>query len=162
MLGEWDLLQRLAERNANRLTDLSLDEGVLRLRLLATPSPLRDGTVLSQHNLLIGFPVHYPALPMTMHLETAVLHPNVHPRSGFVCLWTDHKVSNTVEHALHKTVAILGWHLFNAEAMHVMQPDALPLLQQATQQRPAYPPLLGVDHEAVVLNGSTVRRRRLS
>ena len=63
-----------------------------------------------------------------------------------MCLWERHRVSNTVEHALHKTVAMLSWQLYNREALHVMQPAALRRVEadgEAVRRTLAAPALLG-------------------
>ena len=163
--GEWEVLQALMESNPGRLANTVLHEGGMTLQLLETPARLLDGSVASEHAVSIGFPVHYPAAPMTLHLANAVEHPNVHPQSGFVCLWADHRAGNTVEHALHKTVAILGGRLFNEDTIHVMQPEALPALQamrKAGIVSSLYAPLQGVVFSHTVVDTPAVRRRRLS
>ena len=166
VLGEWQLLLALAERNPERIADPELQDDSIGLRLVSTPAFQLDGSMLSEHRVSIGFPVHYPAAPMTLHLGSPVKHPNVHPRSGFVCLWADHRVSNTVEHALHKTVAILGGRLFNADPIHVMQPESLPWLQSmrdAGETSSLYAPLHGIESEhQKVIEPALGRRRRLS
>ena len=165
VLGEWQLLLALAERNPERIADPVLQDDGIRLRLLGTPALQLDGSLVSEHRVSIGFPVHYPAAPMTLHLVSPVQHPNVHPRSGFMCLWIDHKVSNTVEHALHKAVAILGGRLFNADPIHVMQPEPLLRLQSIRDAGEAslYSPLQGIEFEHhKVMEPAPVRRRRLS
>ena len=165
LLGEWQLLVALAERNPARIEDAVLHDGAISLRLLQTPARLLDGSVVSEHALSIGFPVHYPAAPMTLHLAKAVQHPNVHPHNGFVCLWADHRTSNTVEHALHKTVAILGGILFNANPIHLMQPAALPALQamrNAGHVSLLYAPLHGIGVSPAFVDPPTTWRRRLS
>ncbi len=173
LTAEWHLLERLAERNPGRLTSLAASDLAFHLTLRGTPAfrlPTAAGEsaaeILFDHRICIDFPYFFPAAPMELSLRTPVAHPNVHPETGFVCLWDTHRVSNTVEHALHKTVAILGWRLFNAEAVHVMQPDALQRLRGLAPRVPealAAPPLLGVAHDsapAFTLKPSP--RRRLS
>jgi ubiquitin-protein ligase len=166
MSAEWDLLRRLSERNPGRLTDMAMSEGTMRLWLRSTPAALPDGSTGAEHLLSFGFPVHYPAVPMTLHLARPVLHPNVHPRTGFVCLWLNHRISNTVEHALHKTVAMMGWRLFNPDPTHIMQPEALPLLEAAAagagQPGRPFAPLLGVEDSAQAATTPRSRRVRLS
>ena len=94
---------------------------------------------------------------MEMYLSVPVLHPNVHPETGFVCLWDRHRVSNTVEIAMHKLVAMLAGTLWNADALHVMQPGAVPCAVGEPM------PLQGVAYDAFPAETSTpaTRRRRL-
>lgn len=87
-----------------------------------------------------------------------VVHPNIHPDTGFVCLWDRHRVSNTVEHALHKLAAMLAGELQNTTPMHVMQPGAL---GSSTRYSPSMP-LLGVVHDTPLqMAAATARRQRL-
>lgn len=159
--AEWDLLQQLAAANPGRITAMCSDGAVFHLTLhgpAAVSIPCRQhGPVLSEHDLRVEFPVHFPAVPMEMYLSVPVLHPNVHPQTGFVCLWDRHRVSNTIEIALHKLVAMLAGTLWNADALQVMQPEAVPCT-------PAEPmPLQGVAYEpfALELARTQSRRRRL-
>ena len=125
--AEWDLLSNLAALNPRRLTDLVAEDTTFFVTLNRTPalSLGKEGAVLCEHRLRIAFPRYFPSLPLELSIETPVFHPNVHPVTGFVCLWDRHRVSNTVEHALHKTAAILGWKLMNFDPRHTMQPDTL-------------------------------------
>ncbi len=130
--AEWGILQRLAQTNPDRLADLSALDLTFRLTLRQTPGlslPVAPDTPESvpgtDHRLRIQFSRFFPAAPMELYLDHPVEHPNVHPETGFVCLWDRHCVSNTVEQALSKAVAILGWRLHNDQPEHVMQPRAL-------------------------------------
>ncbi len=162
LAAEWTLLQQLAAANPGRLTGLRRDAVDFHLRLhgpaaVSIPNPQHTGR-LFVHDLRLEFPVHFPAVPMEMYLRIPVFHPNVHPETGFVCLWDRHRVSNSVEHALHKLVAMLAGDLFHAAAPHVMQPEALPCARGEAM------PLQGVAYEPVfptVGAGETNRRRRL-
>ena len=151
LAAEWRGVQDLAIRNPGRLTDLQRRDTSITLRLRHTPAlPCAaanpDGDLLTTHDVRIEFPAFFPAVPMELYLATPVAHPNIHPETGFVCLWDKHRVSNTVEQALQKTVAILGWQLHNAEVPHVMQPEALSRLAtegDQIRQRLSAPPLAG-------------------
>ena len=130
LASEWALLHRLAECNPDRLTNLSAEDLSFTMRLRETPALAlagegRPDAVLTDHTLRLEFPRFFPTAPMELFLHTPVQHPNIHPRSGFVCLWERHRVSHTTEHALLKLAAMLGWRLANPAALHVMQPDAL-------------------------------------
>lgn len=154
------MLHALARRNPGRIAEVSIDTGVLTL-VLHGPAALLVGTTppcpIARHDLRIDFPVHFPAVPMEMFLARPVVHPNVHPETGFVCLWNRHRVSNTVEHAMHKLVAMLAGQLHNAEPQHVMQPDALSTgLPQVSAM-----PLLGVQYDWAAAEIPPAVRRRL-
>ena len=160
--GAHVVLLDLAGANPGRLIDLRRTSAEFELQLhgpAAMSIPNRhQGRRLSVHDLRFEFPVHFPAVPMEMYLRTPVFHPNVHPETGFVCLWDRHRVTNTVELALHKLVAILAGDLFHADAPHVMQPGALPCARLEAM------PLRGVAYEPAfptVVPRDVDRRRRL-
>ena len=161
LAAEWALLQDLASANPGRLTGLHRDTAEFQLRLhgpLALSIPKQHhGVRLSAHDLRIEFPVHFPAVPMEMYLHIPVFHPNVHPETGFVCLWERHRVSNSVELALHRVVGMLAGTLCNADALHVMQPEALPCVPTD------HMPLRGVAYQPIFATapGEGSRRRRL-
>lgn len=161
LLAEWDLLQSLAHLNPGRIGDLAVEGEVFSCALHKTPA-LRVGTkdIVTSHRLKIMFPLYYPSVPLELYLHDPVVHPNVHPRTGFLCLWDNHQISNNVEHALHKTVAMLSRRLENRDPVHVMQPD-LSMLSGADYPAPAEP-LLGIAHPGVLPDASPARRRRLS
>ena len=144
---EWTLLGELAGRNPGRLTDLAAQDSTLCVTLRDTPARLAGGASLSRHRLRLEYPRFFPALPLELYLETPVFHPNVHPETGFVCLWDRHRAAHTAEDAVHKTAAMLGWRLFNLHAEHVMQPEAAALERTSRAQLAGdllAAPLLGV------------------
>ncbi len=158
--SEVELLHALAARNPGRILDVAAEGGTISL-VLHGPSSMAAGTTLpcliARHDLHIDFPVHFPAVPMEMFLARATVHPNIHPETGFVCLWDRHRVSNTVEHALHKLVAMLAGQLQNTEPRHVMQPEALAAPRTAASAMP----LLGVQQVEAPRQADMGRRRRL-
>ena len=158
--AEWQLLEQLVARNPSRLTDTRQGDSEFRLTLLETPALTPDGQPgRARHQVRIVYPRFFPSVPLELYLDEAVLHPNVHPLTGFVCLWDRHRVSNTVEHALHKTTAMLGGRLMNLEARHVMQPAALTLDWPALSAQLGGEPLAGVAHEGFDPAESPTRRR---
>ncbi len=177
LAAEWDLLQQLAAGNPRRLAHLSGEDLCFRLRLLETPGLVSaqhaasgSERILTEHDMRIVFPRFFPAVPLELYLDRPVHHPNIHPETGFACLWDRHRVSHTVEHAVHKLAAMLGWRLWNREAVHVMQPDALQRIEHAEptlRAALAAAPLLGVLREAAPApmpapGRDDVVRRRLS
>jgi len=81
--------------------------------------------VKRSHSFRVVFPRYYPAMPVEVYLDKPVFHPNVHPDTGYVCLWTRHSIQTTIEHTLAQLRRILCWQLVNEENEHVMQPTAL-------------------------------------
>lgn len=122
--AEWVGLKELAALNPKRFSDLVWDDATMALHLHEVPALGRDDALLHTHHLVFDFPMLFPALPMSLILQTPVQHPNVHPETGFVCLWESHRIGHTVEQALHKVVAMLSGELMNADPVHVMQPEA--------------------------------------
>ena len=164
---EWVLLAELAARNPERLTDMAADDTTFWVTLRATPARSLEGElVIDRHRLRLEYPRFFPALPLELYLETPVFHPNVHPLTGFVCLWDRHRTSHTVEHALHKTAAMLGWKLLNGEPRHTMQPAALALApedREALARKLDAAPLAGVrGFEPYPQTAPSSIRRRLS
>ncbi len=163
---EWDLLKNLVRLNPGRLSDASAQDTTFRVTLSGTPAlaltPYAPDLVL-EHRLRLHYPRFFPAVPLELYLERPVRHPNIHPVSGFVCLWQTHRVDYTLEHALHRTVAILGWRLQNLDARHVMQPDILSANHAEVARKLVAPPLVGLQHAASQYQAvAAPRRRRLS
>jgi len=170
--SEWEILARLVEANPARLSETSIRDAQFDLTLLDTAAPglngFREGSfsVITQHRVRIVFPEFFPAVPMELSLAEPVAHPNIHPETRFVCLWNRHRVSHTVEHALHKLVAILGWQLSNSDPEHVMQQAAHVSMQREGARIAAMlaaAPLMGILHSSGrALDVDSPRRRRLS
>ena len=175
--AERALLAALMAANPARLRDPHWQDAAVSLTLTETPAlPVSmhpgqpeqlDPQTVREHRLRIHYPLFFPSLPMELSLERAAVHPNIHPETGFVCLWAAHRATHTIEHALHKLVAMLGWRLANGAPEHVMQPEAwlrmqdpaeaarVRLLLQAGE-------LAGVAHPHSFLAPPAALRRRLS
>ena len=161
--GEWELLKQLTACNPGRITHVQADHAALSLHLHG-PEAVAAGASFGPerihlHRVRVDYPVHFPAVPMELFLAIPILHPNVHPETGFVCLWERHRVSNTVEHALHKLTAMLAGELRNTSPLHVMQPAAI---EHAWHTTPM--PLVGVAYDpgpSAFMPGPGTRRRRL-
>jgi ubiquitin-protein ligase len=168
--AEWSLLEQLAAANPERLTNIAANDFTFSLRLRQTPALLQKNPqqITTEHRVTIAFPQFFPAAPLELYLQTPIYHPNISPHTGFVCLWDRHRVSNTVEHALHKLVAILGWRLFNRHTTHLMQPEALLALEQqgeAVATMLSAPPLRGITSPPAIASAAAPQRtfrRRLS
>ena len=160
------MLADLASRNPQRLCALYAEDTTLHVTLRGTPARLLTGDVADSHPLRLEYPRYFPSQPLELYLDRPVLHPNVHPETGFVCLWDKHRAAHTAEDALHKTVAILGWKLFDMRPEHTMQPAAARLPEDVREQlrrQLEAAPLLGVRGTEVYLPASAAAmRRRLS
>ncbi len=159
--AEWDLLGRLASLNPGRLSGLSANDTEFRGNLIGPSARLvMQDTWEKNHSFRLFYPVHFPAAPMELYLQQPVRHPNVHPETGFACLWERHRVSHTAEHAVHRLAAMLAGRLVNREAVHVMQPEAL-AHETCRPGDEAYM-LQGVTHEDPLPTPPVAMRRRLS
>lgn len=160
--AELERLEQLAALNPERLDAIGTADRTLLCTLRRTPAALAGdlGLSVSNHAVRIVYPPYFPAVPMEAYLTVPVSHPNIHPETGFVCLWETHRVTNTVEHALHKLVAMLAGNLYNSASIHIMQPDALRSLQARGSK--GFEPLRGIEHDNDIVAIPASRRTRLS
>ena len=126
--NEWTILGQMAAANPRRLGELKrcADEFLLVLR--ETPAPiLRNNQIdlVCDHELRFSFVRFFPAVPIEAYLTHPVFHPNVHPATGFVCLWSRFSRADTIVEALCQLQRILTYSLFSDSQDDVMQPDAL-------------------------------------
>jgi hypothetical protein len=133
---EWDWLRRTAQADpASILVPACLDDPVI---LPQTPWYALDGTIRQSVAVRFTFPLYYPSVPLEAWLAEPALHPNIHPETGFVCLWdTRHEGTSLVE-AVLQLQRVVTWHLFNFSADHLMQPDTG--VRPALAYRPLAPP----------------------
>ncbi len=117
--NEAEMLRQLADLNPESLQVLEMTADQFRMRF-STPA---HGS--PQHTLTFVFAPYYPAVPIEAYLESPVRHPNVHPENGFICLWDKHSAGDTVVEALRQTQRVLSGELWNAQADHLMQPEAI-------------------------------------
>ena len=129
---EWKLLLALAAENPELLQDCvredQLDGTVFRFRLLQTQALVEEAgqlQILDQHEVTLCFPRFFPSVPIEASLARPVFHPNVHPETGFVCLWSRFSSGDTVIEAVRQLQKVISWELHNEEPDHVMQPKAL-------------------------------------
>ncbi len=154
--AERRFLDQLAAANPGRLELLAWSGDAALVRLLDTPAYLGGGLIARVHDLRLNFPEYYPAVPLEAFLERPVLHPNVHPGNGFICLWDRHAAGDTVVETLRQVQRVITWRLRNDSPEHVMQASLAPHPPLAYE--PVSPPAgytLPPDPQAK-------RRRRLS
>ena len=129
---EWQLLQLLSKDNPELLRDCTrsadIDGPVFRFQLRQSQALVGDsGTFQIQdtHCVSVSFPRFFPAVPLEVSLARPVFHPNVHPETGFVCLWNRFSIADTVLEAVAQLQRVISWSLFNEEPDHLMQPQSL-------------------------------------
>jgi len=134
--NEWRLLAGLAQSNPLLVGDLHRNDGPARdefhFRLRGSGALSADAgePVISRtHDVLIRFPRYFPAVPMELELTTPVFHPNVHPETGFVCLWNRYRPGDSVVEAVARLQRVIAWELYNLDADQVMQPEAVRWLE---------------------------------
>lgn len=132
--NEWQLLRCAAAEAPERLSLLERLEDCFRFLLLETPCLRTQPEVITsgwqayqrtEQSVCLRFPRFYPAMPVEIFIEEPVFHPNAHPQTGFLCIWSTHRVANTVLGACQQTAAVLRWQLINEDDEHLMQPEAL-------------------------------------
>ena len=136
---EWRLLKELAELNPEIIQECSRSDAegiqVFAFTLRHTQALVEQGEellVIDEHRVSIHLPRFFPSVPMEVSLARPVFHPNVHPESGFVCLWDRFSSAKTVAEAITQLQRVITWELFSEEAEHVMQTRALHQLLRAT------------------------------
>ena len=113
------LLRQMAALNPERLQIVALTGDEFRMTLHTAA----HGAEV--HSLKLAFAPYFPAVPIEAYLDVPVRHPNVHPVTGFICLWDKHSTGDTVIEALRQTQRVLSGELRNGETDHLMQPDSL-------------------------------------
>jgi hypothetical protein len=140
---EWKLLQALAAQNPDLLRDCERDDEadgpVFRFLLQQTPAFVEDAGQLrieDQHGVSLHFPRFFPAVPLEACLSRPVFHPNVHPETGFVCLWNRFSSGDTVVEAVGLLRQVITWRLLNEASDHVMQPKSLEWYKDPARSTP--------------------------
>ena len=97
--NEWELLQELAQDNPALLSEIRRDHEDFLLKLSQTNAPVHTEENIelrSEHDVRISFPRFFPTMPIEAYVARPVFHPNVHPDTGFVCLWGRFSLHDTV------------------------------------------------------------------
>jgi ubiquitin-protein ligase len=171
---EWRILQELAKTNPDLLQGCRrrAESGGERFQftLRKTQAFLEQGgelVIIDKHHARIFFPRFFPALPLELSLESPVFHPNVHPETGFVCLWNRSSPGDTIAGAIAQLQRVITWELFNETADHLMQPKALEWYRERSRGLPVplriealkKPPTLDLKRGYVVRHESVGRKR---
>ncbi len=132
--SEWHTLLKIVSHNVGVVTVLGRNSiaGVDRfqIELRRSGGLLRVNGVPAEvdtYGAAIEFPDFFPAVPMQVFLPRPLLHPNVQPVTGFVCLWDQTSPGDSVIEALQRLQLIASWKMFNDSPDHLMQPEAFDL-----------------------------------
>jgi ubiquitin-protein ligase len=122
--NEWAVLTSLApaERRAEGDTDVFTTTIRDAPALVGDPEALE---IVRDHDLVFRLPRFFPTMPVEVFLARPVFHPNVHPRTGFVCLWKEDDPGNSVADAIVRLRLVISWRMFNESPVHVMQEEAV-------------------------------------
>jgi hypothetical protein len=126
--NEWTILGQMAAANSPRLEVKRHCQDEFLLVLHETVAPIVQGgeiKLATEHEMRISFARFFPAMPLEVYLTRPVFHPNVHPTTGFACLWGRFSQTDTVVEALCRLQRILTYSVFSNSVDDVMQPEAL-------------------------------------
>jgi Ubiquitin-conjugating enzyme len=139
---EWQMLEAIA--HVNRPTFVAITRARDEFHIIMRDSPAWVNVrgrqrVETEHALRYVYPRYYPSLPLEGYFVRSILHVNVDPKTGFVCLWKDYRPAQTIVDAILVTRAIMSGKAANFDAAHRMQHDAL--LDDADSRVLLMPPL---------------------
>jgi len=157
------MLRALAEANPDTFAAISRGENEFRVVIQQSPAWVETGSELAvdtEHSLRFVYPRLYPALPLEAYFIRSILHVNVDPATGFVCLWRSYRPDRTIVDALIVTRSIMANRTANWDPIHRMRADSLALRQGA--QVLAMPELLIPDNCRVSSFQPRPGRQRLS
>ena len=126
--NEWIILGQMAGANPDRIDIKGRcpDEFLVVLRQTSAPICQNDKIeFVREHELRFSFARFFPAVPIEAYLALPAFHPNIHPTTGFVCLWSRFSRADTVVEALCQLQRILTYSMFSDSPDDVMQPEAL-------------------------------------
>lgn len=137
MQSEWLLLTKLVEANPEIIDSIDRTDDAFHVHFSETPgwvTGTSGPTMRNEHWIEYLFPRYYPTLPLEAYCQRPAFHPNIHPETGFLCLWEDYLPNRSILEAVVTTRAVLAHQAMNRNAQHCMQPDAFdcePLAMQA-------------------------------
>ena len=129
---EWRLLELLAQTNPNILGNIQRSQkpsgevfGCTIQQTQALVGNPKEIKFQESHHVHFHFPTFFPSVPIEANVAQPVFHPNVHPETGFICLWNRFSTGDTVMEAISQLQQVITWTLVNQETDHLMQPEAL-------------------------------------
>jgi ubiquitin-protein ligase len=148
METEWQLLGSLADANKTAFAQITRLQDEFRVVMQESPAWVGQRSeryIETKHELRYVYPRYYPVLPLEGYFVQPIVHVNVDPVTGFVCLWKDYRPSQTIVDAVLITRAIMAGKTANWDPAHRMQQDAateslpMPSLNTPANCRPLRP-----------------------
>lgn len=156
METEWQLLEALADANRTALASITRLPDEFHVTLQESPAWIEKNNVRhieTEHTLRYVYPRYYPTLPLEAYFVHPVSHINIDPVTGFICLWKDYRVGQTIIDAILVTRAIMSWKAANWDPVHRMQ---------AAESSPLSMPSLIIPESCLPLLHHRGNRQRLS
>jgi len=161
---EWQLLQDLAETNRSTFADVNRLQDEFRIVMQESPAWIggeSERRIETEHALRYVYPRYYPSLPLEGYFDRPILHVNVDPITGFICLWQDYRPAQTIVDAILITRAIMSGKAANWDPAHRMQQGVIHEHQESyILQMPSL--TLPVNCRPLLFHRSTSGKRRLS
>lgn len=148
MEEEWQLLEKLACANPRVFAGISRIPDEFHITLKESPVWIQSGCerqIETEHTIRYVYPRYYPTLPLEGYFVHPLVHMNVDPVTGFVCLWDRYRPAQTIVDAILITRAIMAWKTANRDPAHCMQAveyAELPGMQPLTIPEDCRPVLL--------------------
>src|SRR5579859_1142726 len=121
MDAEWQLLQALVDANRFAFASVVRFQGEFRIVMRESPAWVgkqHERRIETEHALRYVYPRYYPSLPLEGYFVRPVLHVNVDPLTGFVCLWKNYQPAQTIVDAILITRAVMACKAANWEPAH--------------------------------------------
>ena len=161
---EWQLLQDLAETNRSTFADVNRLQDEFRIVMQESPAWIggeSERRIEIEHALRYVYPRYYPSLPLESYFVRPIVHVNVDPVTGFICLWQDYRPAQTIVDAILITRAIMACKVANWDPAHRMQQDVIPEHQES-YVLPMPPLTIPASCRSLLPHRSTSGKRRLS
>jgi ubiquitin-protein ligase len=157
MEEEWQLLEKLAHANPRVLASITRLPDEFHVGLNESPAYVpraHERRIEHEHVVRYVYPRYYPTLPLEGYFVRPIVHINVDPVTGFVCLWARYHPAQTIVDAILTTRTVMTWKTANRDPAHTMQ-------EADCSELPCVQPLVIPENcRPMLLHGK--RRQRLS
>ncbi len=162
MDAEWKLLEALVDANRPVFASVVRLQEEIRIAVRESPAWVSKESgrhVETEHSLRYVYPRYYPCLPLEGYFVRPILHVNVDPVTGFVCLWKNYRPGQTIVDAILITRAIMACKTANWDAAHRLQQN---IFMDSAEYCALPMPFLTIPANCCPLLSYQKSRRRLS